>query len=106
MMSMLPSEKKTQIKKRSLLLDTPFAHKVYESGKYSPISHIGYKWIDHELYPFSIEMNIYDGKISYLTYVENDFIGVIVENDYIYRMHDSIWNMLWKMLPEPKKNGK
>lgn len=99
---------KTSIKKRSLLLDTAFAHQVYESGTYSPKSHIGYKWINHQLYPFSIEMNIYDGKISYLTYVENDFVGVIIGNEYIYRMHDSIWNMLWDMLPEslPTKTKK
>lgn len=97
---------KTDIKKRSLLLDTPFAHKIYESGKYSPKSHIGYKWIDRNLYPFSIEMNIYDGKISYLTYVEDEFVGVIIQNEHIYRMHDSIWNMLWDFLPEVKKGSK
>ena len=96
------AREKTNIKKRSLLLDTPFAHKVYESGKYSPKSHLGYKWIDRELYPFTIEMNIYDGKVSYLTYVKDDFVGVIIENEHIYRMHDSIWNMLWDFLPEVK----
>ena len=85
---------KTKITKRSLLLDTPFAREVY-SGGYSPKSHKGYKWIDANLYPFSIEMNVYDGKISYLTYVENDLVGVIIENDYIYKMHDSMWNFVW-----------
>lgn len=90
---------KTSVKKRSLLLDTPFARKIYESGTYSPKSHLGYKWIDSELYPFTIEMNIYDGKISYLTYVENDLIGVIIENDYVYQMHNSIWNLIWDKLP-------
>lgn len=97
---------KTDIKKRSLLLDTPFAHKIYESGTYSPKSHIGYKWINRELYPFTIEMNIYDGKVSYLTYVKDEFIGVIIQNDYIYQMHDSIWNILWDFLPEPKNSKK
>lgn len=92
---------KTEVKKRSLLLDTPFAHQVYESGKYSPKSHMGYKWIKKD-YFFSIEMNIYDGKVSYLTYAENDLVGVIIENEHIYRMHDSIWNMLWDFLPEVK----
>ncbi len=89
---------KTHVTKRSLLLDTPFARKVYRSGGYSPKSHKGYKWIDADLYPFSLEMNIYDGKISYITYVENDFVGVIIENDHIYRMHDSMWNLLWDLL--------
>lgn len=93
------AREKTKITKRSLLLDTPFARKVYESGKYSPKSHKGYKWIKSALYPFALEMNIYDGKVSYITYVENDFTGVIIENEHIYRMHDSMWNLIWDMLP-------
>jgi HTH-type transcriptional regulator, sugar sensing transcriptional regulator len=90
---------KTKIKKRSLLLDTPFARSVYEGGEYSPKSHSGYKWIDRELYPFTLEMNIYDGKVSYLTYVGDDFAGVIIENEHIYQMHNSMWNLIWDTLP-------
>ena len=97
---------KTKITKRSLLLDTPFAREVYEGGKYSPKSHKGYKWINSSLYPFALEMNIYDGKISYITYVENDFVGVIIENEHIYKMHDSVWNMLWDLLPTPKRKSR
>lgn len=92
---------KTTVTKRSLLLDTPFARHVYESGKYSPKSHKGYKWVPAKKYPFSLEMNIYDGKISYLTYVENDIVGVIIQNDTIYQMHDSMWNLIWDELPKP-----
>lgn len=89
---------KTNITKRSLLLDTPFARQVYESGQYSPKSHKGYKWIKANLYPFSLEMNIYDGKISYITYVEDDFVGVIIANEHIYQMHESMWRLLWDVL--------
>lgn len=92
---------KTTITKRSLLLDTPFARQIYESKKYSPKSHKGYKWIPADKYPFSLEMNIYDGRISYITYVQDDFVGVIIENEHIYRMHDSMWNLLWDVLPSP-----
>ncbi|MEK7524649.1 MAG: helix-turn-helix domain-containing protein [Patescibacteria group bacterium] len=92
---------KTNVKKRSLLLDTPFAHQIYESGTYSPKSHAGYKWISSEQYPFSLEMNIYDGKISYITYVEDDFVGVIVKNEHIYHMHESTWRLVWDLLPIP-----
>jgi HTH-type transcriptional regulator, sugar sensing transcriptional regulator len=94
----IAEREKTKITKRSLLLDTPFARKVYEGKKYSPKSHKGYKWIDSNLYPFALEMNIYDGKVSYITYVENDFVGVIIENDHIYQMHNSVWNMIWDSL--------
>lgn len=99
----IAEREKSTVTKRSLLLETPFAHKIYESGKYSPKSHKGYKWIDGKLYPFAIEMNIYDGKISYITYVENDFVGAIIENQYIYQMHDAMWNLLWNTLPNAKK---
>lgn len=95
------AREKTKITKRSLLLDTPFAREVYEGGEYSPKSHKGYKWIK-SMYPFALEMNIYDGKVSYITYVKDDFVGVIIENDYIYQMHNSMWNMMWDMLPEIK----
>lgn len=93
---------KTTVTKRSLLLDTAFARKVYEGGHYSPKSHRGFKWMANELYPFTIEMNIYDGRVSYLTYVQEDLVGVIIENEHIYRMHDSMWNLIWDLLPSPK----
>ena len=101
----ITEREKTNLIKRSLLLDTPFARQIYESKKYSPKSHKGYKWINNNLYPFSLEMNIYDGKVSYITYVENDFVGVIIENEHIYKMHDSMWNLLWDTLPEPTKKS-
>ncbi len=97
---------KTSVTKRSLLLDTAFARKVYHSGAYSPKSHRGYKWIPRGPYPFTIEMNIYSGKVSYLTYVKEELIGVIIENDYIYEMHDSMWNLLWDLLPAPDAKRK
>ena len=96
------AREKTPVTKRSLLLDTPFARKVYEGGGYSPKSHKGYKWIPGDLYRFSIEMNIYDGKISYLTYVHEELIGVIIENQYIYETHNALWLLLWDMLPAVK----
>ncbi len=91
---------KTNIKKRALILDSPYARQDRESGLYSPKSYIAWKWIDKNFYPFAVEMNVYDGKISYLTYVENDLTGVIIQNDHIYQMHKSMWNLIWDSLPE------
>ena len=90
----------TNITKRSILLDTEFAREIYQSGEYSPKSHKGYKWIPSDLYTFSIEMNIYDNKVSYLNYVENDLIAVIIENEHIFQLHNSLWDLLWNLLPE------
>lgn len=91
---------KTSVKKRGIILDTPFARRMHKMREYSPKSYLAQKWINHELYPFSLETNIYDGKVSYITYVEDDFVGVIIENQHIYQMHESVWNLLWDMLPE------
>ena len=30
--------------------------------------------------------------------VENDIVGVIIENNHIYQMHKSMWNMLWDLV--------
>lgn len=95
------AREKSSVTKRSLLLDTPFARGVYEGGQYSPKSHKGYKWIPPNLYKFTIEMNIYSGRVSYLTYVKEELIGVIIENKYIFEAHDAIWNLLWDLLPDP-----
>lgn len=98
------AREKSKVKKRAFILDSPHARFIRESGKYSPKSYIAWKWIDKNRYPFSVEVNIYDGKISYLTYVENDLIGVIIENEHIYQMQKSMWNLLWDMLPEGGKS--
>jgi sugar-specific transcriptional regulator TrmB len=94
------AREKTKVKKKGIILDTPFARKNYSSGKYSPKSYAGYRFIDRELYPFAVEVNIYDGKVSFLTYVEDHFVGVIVENAHIYQIHESLWNFVWDHLPE------
>lgn len=91
---------KTNVKKRGILLDTPFARENHKMGIYSPKSYKAQKWVDSDLYPFSIETNIYDGKVSFITYVEDDFVGVIIENQYIYEMHESMWNLIWDLLPD------
>lgn len=94
------AREKSSIKKRALILDSTYARRDRESGLYSPKSYIAWKWINRNLYPFSLEVNIYDGKVSYLTYIENDLTGVIIQNDHIYEMHKSMWNMIWDFLPE------
>ena len=96
----IAEREKSNIKKRAFILDTPYARKKRESGQYSPKSYLAWKWIDKNLYDFSTEVNIYDGKVSYLTYVKNDLVGVIIQNDHIYQMQESIWRLLWDLLPE------
>jgi len=93
------AREKSNVKKRGILLDSPEARASHKLGVYSPNSYLDQKWVNAEMYPFTIEVNIYDGKVSFITYVENDFVGVIIENDHIYQMHASMWNLIWDLLP-------
>ncbi len=45
---------------------------------------------------FDVEMEIYDWKVSYLTFTDNKPIWVIIENKEIYHMHRSLFDFDWK----------
>jgi len=91
---------KTNVKKRSMILDTPLARKEQRTGVYSPKSYKGSKWIDPQKYHFTAEVNIYDGKVSYLTYADKEYVGVLIEDRQIYEMQEALWRMIWDSLPE------
>lgn len=80
------------IKKRGIMVDTEFARnylKNYHRGTTDT------KLIDGKLYPFHSVMQIYDGKISYVTLSDKSIIGVIIEDPIIYQMHKSIFEYNW-----------
>jgi sugar-specific transcriptional regulator TrmB len=52
-------------------------------------------FINHELFPFTTEVNIYDGKVSFVTFSEKSLIGVIIKNEEIYRTLVSIFDLTW-----------
>jgi sugar-specific transcriptional regulator TrmB len=88
---------KKGLKKRALLLDSPFAQK-YLKNYHRAITDI--RLIDSSNYFFTPVMEIYDGKISYVTLSEETKIGVIIEDKSIYDMNRSLFNLIWeKSLP-------
>jgi len=80
------------VKKKAIILDTPFAKK-YLKGYYPNITE--FRTISHKLYPYALEMEIYDNKISYLTFSEDNLIGIIIENKEIYEMNRAIFKFVW-----------
>lgn len=52
-------------------------------------------FIDHNTYPFSTEINIYNNKVSFVTFSPDFMIGVIVENKEIYNTLLSVFNFVW-----------
>jgi len=80
------------IKKRGIVIDSPFARKYLKNYHQQTTDT---KFIDHELFPFHTVMQIYDGKISYLTLSETSKIAVIIEDKNIYQMHKSLFEFTW-----------
>ena len=49
----------------------------------------------------STGMEIYDGKISYVTLVNDALIGVIIESKQIHEINKNLFNLLWYHLAKP-----
>lgn len=82
-----------QIKKRGLVLDTPFARD-YLKGYFREITET--KLIAPNAgVLFESIMQIYDAKVSYITLSDKNMIGVIIEDPIISRMHRILFETLW-----------
>jgi sugar-specific transcriptional regulator TrmB len=92
-------EKRVQknIKKRGILLDTPEARKILESY-HAKITDS--RLMSIKSAPFQSLMNIYDNKISYVTFSNNQMIGVIIEDPAIYLMHKTLFEFSWLQAKE------
>jgi sugar-specific transcriptional regulator TrmB len=84
---------KLGIKKKALLLDTPFSRQ-YLKDYYKDITDI--KLIKYNALPFQTVMQIYDNKISYITLTEKNMVGIIIEDKNIYQMHKYLFEYNWQ----------
>jgi len=84
--------KKLNIKKRGIVADTSYAREYLKNYDRS-VTDI--RLIDGRKYPMSLEMEIYDNKVSFMTFSEKKLIGVIIENEEIYRTQKSIFEIAW-----------
>jgi len=89
---------KLRIKKRAILLDNEFTRKI-ASGYHKDVTNI--RLIDHQFYPFTSAMEVYDGKVAYLTFKDDRKIGVIIENPEIYEMQKSLFEFVWGKAKSP-----
>lgn len=91
--------KKSGITKRGIVADTAFARE-YLKNYDRAVTEI--RLLDAKKYPLFLEMEIYDNKISFMTFSEKKLIGVIMENEEIYRTQKSIFEIVWanaRLLP-------
>lgn len=94
--SYVQKREKLGIKKKGIVLDTPFAREFLKD--YHPTV-TETKLIASDAVPFRTIMQIYDGKISYITPAEDRMIGVIIEDAHIYAMHKLLFEYLWAITP-------
>lgn len=90
-----PQKKQTGIIERMIIPNTPqgMAH----MHGYPALKETEIVFIDNKTYSFSTDINIYDGKISFVTFSEKAHIGVIVENPEICQTMLSAFNIAWNL---------
>ena len=86
---------KLNIKKRGIVLDTPFSRKFIKD--YHP-NVTETKLILPGQYPFNTIVQIYDQKVSYLTLSEKNIVGIIIHDKNIYQTHKLLFKRLWESL--------
>jgi len=88
-----PERKKLSIYEKVIIPDNTKAldyMKSYTANEFTDII-----FIDHNIFPFSTEINIYDQKVSLVTFSDKTHIGVIIENQAIADTLKSVFNFCW-----------
>jgi sugar-specific transcriptional regulator TrmB len=85
---------KNKIRERSIIPDTPMARSVLGS---EPAAFRQQRFVPHKLFSFSLEMNIYDDKVFYVTFRE-PFIAVVIEDKGVADTQRAIFELTWRGL--------
>ena len=88
---------KLGIEKRAILPDTPFARK-YLKEYHRQVTDI--KLISaSKAVPYQSALEIYDGKVAYITFSKEKMIGVIIHDPSLYLLHRYVFEALWEVTP-------
>lgn len=90
------NREKLGIKKRALILDTPFAREQLKD--YHP-DVTDLKFVPSDVAPFRTVMQVYDGRTSYISLSEERMLGIIIEDPAIYRMNKFLLEAIWRQAP-------
>ena len=77
---------KLGIKKRALVLDTEFARRYMEKNSSRKVTDTRFL-SNKDTIPFSAFVEIYDDKVSYITFKNGNLIGIIIQNESIAEMN-------------------
>lgn len=90
-----PKREEKKIFEKVIAPNSPKAVEVMASLEKSGLTET--LFIDHSLFPFATEINVYNNKISIVTFSEKGLIGVIIENREICETLKSIFNLTWNL---------
>ncbi len=98
-----PRRRQFQIHEKAIVPDHPTAQSFLKEYLANPLSDqlTEVYFADHKLYPFKTEINIYENKVSFVTFGEKNHIGVIIENKEIFDSMSSIFNIIWDSKKKP-----
>lgn len=85
------ARQRLKIKKKNIGVDTPDNRAEIE-GYYTDVTEE--RLIPWPTQKFGTVMQIYDGKVSYMT-IEEPMIGIIIADSHIYEMHRSLFEFTW-----------
>jgi sugar-specific transcriptional regulator TrmB len=88
-----PKRKKLGVYEQVIIPDNAKALNYMKNYKSNDVTDI--LFVDHKAYPFATEINIYNNRVSFVTFSPDFMIGVIVENKEIYTTFLSIFNFIW-----------
>ncbi|MFA6995352.1 MAG: helix-turn-helix domain-containing protein [Patescibacteria group bacterium] len=88
-----PKRKKLGVFERVIIPNNTRALEYMKDYKSNEVTDI--LFIDHKSYPFATEINIYNNKVSFVTFSPDFMVGVIIDNKEIFETLLSIFNFFW-----------
>ncbi|MBP9751834.1 MAG: hypothetical protein KBD19_03175 [Candidatus Moranbacteria bacterium] len=85
---------KLGIDKKAILLDTPFARE-YMKNYHRLVTDIKLVSVK-DAPPFQSALEIYDGKVAYITFAPEKMIGVIIHDPSLYALHKYMFEAMWE----------
>lgn len=83
------------IKKKAIIIDSPFARN-YLKNYYKNQIITEFRFIDYLSYSFSSIVEIYDGKVAYISLSNKGIVSMIITDQNIYKFNQAIFKFIWE----------
>ena len=90
-----PKRKRLNVYEKVIVPNQPKALDWIKGYKANEITE--FLFIDHKLFPFSTEINIYNNKVSFVTFSREYHIGVIIDNKEIHNSMLGLFKLCWEL---------